>query len=366
MTVLLIIFIILSYLFYTPNQKEYPNFVSQSPSPTGVKAFYTYLDQEFDSVKRFHYSSEQLPMTDHNQLLIIIEPFIMPDSKEMQEYQAYMEAGNTILLISETPDDFFGLTTEPTSVNKLDEVETVVDQNGRELQALLTSPLRLITKEGDQILLHDEEGPLGLKRSYGNGQLYVVNSPKWLANKEILTADHVPIITSLLNDIAPSEILFDEYLHGSQSPLTTVNTYPKWFILFMIQAAFLTLLWLWNTGKRFGPIFIPREESVRFSDERLKALSSWYLKGKLYHDSLHTQAEYVRTLMKERWGISSTKDWPDILDDLLRRDINIPDTDLATFIKKLTNALTKKDMSKQEYVYWSKNIDRLRKEVEKG
>lgn len=366
MTALLIIFVVLSYLFYTPNQKEYPDFVSQSPSPTGVKAFYTYLDQEFDLVERFHYSSEQLPMADQNQLLIIIEPFIMPDSHEMEEYQAYMEAGNSILLMSETPDDFFELMTKPTNVDGIDEVEAVMDQNGREHEAVVTNPLRLVTKEDDQILLHDEEGTIGLKRSYGNGQLYVVTSPKWLANEEILTADHIPIMTSLLNDIAPDKVLFDEYLHGSQSPLTTVHAYPQWFILIIIQGTFLAILWLWHTGKRFGPIFIPREESVRFSDERLRALSSWYLKGKLYQDSLRTQAKYVRTLMQERWGISTTKDWTDISDDLAYRNINIPSTDLTTFISKLTNVLAKKDMSKQEYLYWSKSIERLRKEVEEG
>ncbi|MBO0995088.1 DUF4350 domain-containing protein [Bacillus sp. SD088] len=366
MTALLIIFVVLSYLFYTPNQKEYPDFVSQSPSPTGVKAFYTYLDQEFDSVERFHYSSEQLPMADQNQLLIIIEPFIMPDSPEMEEYQAYMEAGNSILLMSETPDDFFELMTEPTNGNKIDEIDIVTDQNGSEHQAVITNPLRLVTEAADQILLHDKEGAIGLKRSYGHGQLYVVNSPKWLANEEILTADHIPIMISLLNDIAPDEVLFDEYLHGSQSPLTTAHAYPQWFILIMIQGTFLAILWLWYTGKRFGPTFILREESVRFSDERLRALSSWYLKGKLYQDSLLTQTEYVRTLMQERWGISTAKDWADISDDLAYRDINIPGTDLTTFISKLTYVLAKKDISNQEYLYWSKNIDRLRKEVEEG
>ncbi|MBP1913501.1 hypothetical protein J2Z23_000438 [Lederbergia galactosidilyticus] len=369
MIILLIIFIILSYLFYTPNQREYPDFVSQSPSPTGVKAFYTYLEQEFDSVKRFHYSADQLPMTDQNQLLIIIEPFIMPDSNEMEEYQAYMEAGNTILLISETPDDFFGLTTEstdPASVNKKGEVETIIDQQDREYQATVTNPLRFVTNQDDQILLHDQEGALSIKRSFGSGQLYVMNSPKWLSNQEILDGDHIPIIISLLNEISPNDVLFDEFLHGNQSPISTMHTYPKWFILIMIQATFLSILWLWNTGKRFGPIFIPREESVRFSDERLKALSSWYLKGKLYHDSLQTQAEYVKALMQERWGIASTKGWSDILEELLRRDLSIPDSELSTLITRLTNILSKKNISKQEYVYWSKNIDRLRKEVEEG
>ncbi|MCJ7842008.1 DUF4350 domain-containing protein [Lederbergia sp. NSJ-179] len=366
MTVLILIFILLSYLFYAPNQKEYPDFVSESPSPTGVKAFYTYLNQEFDSVQRFHYSSEQLPTTDQHQLLIMVEPFIMPDSNEMKAYQAYMEAGNTVLLLSRTPDGLFDLETEPTEVDKMGEEDSVIDQSGMEQKALISNPLRLVAKEEDEIILHDKEGPIALRRPYGHGQLYVINSPEWISNKEIANNDHIPLILSFLNEMAPKEILFDEYLHGSQSTMATVNAYPKWFILFMIQAALLTILWLWNTGKRFGPIFIPREDSVRFSDERLKALSSWYLKGKLYHHSLVTQVEYLRKLMQDRWGISSTKEWVDIFEEVSRKIPHIPNEELKKMITNMTNILSKKEMSKQEYLYWSKNIDRIRKEVEEG
>ena len=43
---------------YSPKLKSYPIYVSDSPSPTGVKAFYTYLEKKENGVKRWSHSPE--------------------------------------------------------------------------------------------------------------------------------------------------------------------------------------------------------------------------------------------------------------------------------------------------------------------
>src|SRR5690606_22417663 len=95
----------------------------------------------------------------------------------------------------------------------------------------------------------------------------------------------------------------DEYSHQSSQLANVTEIYPKWLLVLGLQLIILTLLWLLYRGKRFGPIRTPRESYVRFSDEHITSLAAWYEKGKLYNDSLKTQADYVKMLLREKWGI---------------------------------------------------------------
>ena len=84
-------------LFHKIGQpKDYPAYVSDSPSPTGVKAFYTYLNKEMGSVNRWTHPPNLLPASDENQLLVMVEPSIIPDTEEMEAYIHFMKTGNTI------------------------------------------------------------------------------------------------------------------------------------------------------------------------------------------------------------------------------------------------------------------------------
>lgn len=160
--------------------------------------------------------------------------------------------------------------------------------------------------------------------------------------------------------------MFDEYLHGSQSGTGKLMVYPKWFLLMIFQGSLIVILWLWYKGKRFGPIFFPREETVRFSDEGIQALSAWYLRGSRYHDSIVIQADYVRSILQDRWGIPQNREWLDLSEWFARKLKRIPESEMRPFLTNLDQILHKEKLTKQEFLLWSRNLDRLRKEVELG
>ena len=111
-TILLLALLVSRYFSVQGQLKDYPMYASDSPSPTGVKAFYTYVKNHKDVVKRWSDSPDQLPSSPESQLLIMIEPYFIPNSVESDAYEDFMEAGNTILLFKGNPKGLFGLETE--------------------------------------------------------------------------------------------------------------------------------------------------------------------------------------------------------------------------------------------------------------
>ncbi|MFO1443825.1 DUF4350 domain-containing protein [Bacillus sp. Bva_UNVM-123] len=363
LALLLIVFMLTSYFFLSQAPKQYPNYVSDSPSPTGVKAFYTYLQQE-EEVERWTHSPNLLRNTTKNQILIMIEPFFMPNSEEMADYESFMEAGNTILLLKKNPQEMFDLQVE--MVEQTDESLKVYAQEGTSYHAKLSSPFRLQTKNNSEILLKDEGGTIALKQHFGKGQLIVAVAPEWVINSNIVKHDHIPLIFSFLPEENGQLFLFDEYIHKGQNAPAVVTLYPQWFLLMLLQGCILIILLLLYRGKRFGPIYIPREETVRFSDEGIKAIAAWFIRGKRYQDSLIIQVEYIKSIMQERWGLPVKSDWK-IISAFVERKLTWQNPmEIQTFINELKNVLEKDKLSKHEYLLWSKKLDRLRKEVEEG
>src|SRR5699024_5900586 len=96
--VILLLFITVSYFLVSKKPKEYHGYVSESPAPTGTKEFYTYLDNTVDKTDRWEHSPDFLTKQDNNEILLMIEPFFVPESVRMREYTDYVQPGNTIIL----------------------------------------------------------------------------------------------------------------------------------------------------------------------------------------------------------------------------------------------------------------------------
>ncbi|WP_273128893.1 DUF4350 domain-containing protein [Bacillus weihaiensis] len=362
--VLFLIVLLSSYFIATGDPKTFPSYVTDSPTPTGTKAFFTYMQQEAETVKDWNRPPNLLSANDNNEVLVMIEPFFTPTTEEMEAYIDYMEAGNTILLFSENPKGFFDIEVQYDASLLPD--EKVKDHHGNFFRTELQSPITFLIKDTDQpLLFSDQEGVIAYKRQYGEGTLMVSNAPEWLVNGNILKEGNLSLITSLFNMAEGDVYYFDEYLHGEKNSAATTQVYPLWFLLILLQSAIVMALFLWSQGKRFGPILVPREEMVRFSDERIAALSAWYIRSKNYHSSLVIQADYLKYLLQDKWGIRYSTPWTDIEEDLRRR-MKSQKIDTQSFVRKLSAALERETLSKREYLEWSKLIDRLRKEVEKG
>lgn len=361
---LLGVFIVIGVFLSPEKLKEYPAYVSESPSPTGIKALYTYLEDKGGSVRRWSLSPDRLSKKESGQLLIMAEPFTVPDQKEMEEYEDFMRRGNTILLMKDNPKGMFDIKAKGIGNDPV--LPLVRDVEGNTYKTDSLSSVRLEEGEGDTVLLDDVDGTIAYKTDVGQGQLIVSTTPAWMTNSRILEKDHLSLILLLLKEGGAGEgnILFDEFLHGGESGASVATLYPQWLLLLLLQSAIFTLLGLWMQGKRFGGILTPREEMVRFSDERIKALSAWYLKGKQYKASLLIQSDYVRLLFQERWGIPASKEWVDLKEPLERRLRTVSEKEIASFLIGIRGVLNNERISKQEYVMWSKRIELFRKEVE--
>ncbi|WP_112179907.1 MULTISPECIES: DUF4350 domain-containing protein [Paraliobacillus] len=362
---LLVLFILLSFFLFKEGPEEYPAYISESPAPMGTKAFYTYLNQEGFDAERWINSPESLAQTEENELLFMIAPPLFADEVEQESYQTYMEAGNTIVLLRQNPDGMFDLDTSYIE-GELTEESTTLNGIGT-YEALLQSPFRVKTKDDDNVLLMDEEGEaIAIERDYGKGKLIVITEPNWLTNETITENEHVDIVLNLVDVSTYSSIKFDEYVHGAGERISIFTLYPRWLLTFTVELIILTLLWLWLKGKRFGPVIEPREATVRFSDERLKALAIWYIKGKRYQDALSVQASYNKQLLQERYGIPYRKSWEDSIDAIHRALTDMSRKEIETYINGLNEILVKEKITKQEFVAWSQKNDRIRKEVEEG
>lgn len=360
LAILLTLFLVFSYLSTSPKPQVYPNFVAESPAPKGVKAFYTYLEKK-DIGKIWRHSPDLLSATSDKQMLVMVEPSFSLEKEEMMAYINFMKAGNTILLLQNNPKGMFDLKTNVTDVTGTLKVFT---QDGISYHSQINSTIRLQSKKDDEVLLNDEAGPIAVKQSFGKGQLIVAISPEWMTNEGLLKKDHLALLLYLVKEEKSDSILFDEYIHGGENAPSVWNVYPMWFLLLVIQGILLIILWLWSKGKRFGPIFVPREEFVRFSDEGVKALAAWYLRGKRYHDSLMIQADYVKLLLQERWQIPYNREWKDLSSYLERKWTRLPASEIDSILLGLVHILDKEKITKQEYLLWSKKLEELRSEVE--
>lgn len=364
LVVLLLVFVAISYLFTSSEPKQYPKYASQSPSPTGVKGFYTYLQKNQDTVNRWSNDPKFLSQRGDQQLLLMIGPAFTPEQADMKAYKAFMKKGNTLLLLKTNPKGMFGIKTKPIRKPSKGPV-TVHGPNGKTYKANIPSNVHLQARDNDDVLLKDKAGPIALKRKVGDGALIVANAPSWISNDKILDKDHLPLVQSLLQAGHRSQntVLFDEYSHGASHAPTLFDIYPKWLLVFGAQVILLLILWLWFQGKRFGPLLTPREEMVRFHNEHIQALAAWYQRGRKYQDALAMQADYVRDLLQEHWGVPYRHPWTDIDPYLERSWQNQSSEDIRTFLEGMNRVLQKSHVNKQEFLFWSKKIDRLRKEV---
>lgn len=362
--VIVLLFAVIS-MFSSDRPKDYPPYVSHSPSPTGTKALYTYLAEDGFTVERWAHEPSLLDNEEKEQLLLMIEPAFTPSDEEFHMYEQFMERGNTIMLFSDHLTEEFDIQTS-FSADFFDDHQPLTYGN-EDYEINFDRFEQLITEDGDDVLLYDDSGAYGLVRSYGEGKLVVVNIASFLMNDNISDEDHAELVVSMIQDFSNKHnpILFNEYIHDSQKMSSFIGSYPFWFLVFIFQGGLLAVVWLFYKGKRFGPIDLPREDVVRFSDESVVALASWYMRGKRYQDSLRIQADYVKQLLYERWGIPYQLNWQERISLLVRR-WEEPTVNIKKAIPQLEAVLMKKSISKSEYVQWSKLLDELRREVEEG
>ncbi|MFC0526043.1 DUF4350 domain-containing protein [Pontibacillus salicampi] len=364
LSIAVVLFLGLGLIVSGSQPKEYTNYLSKSPSPTGIKAFYTYMKEEKQDVKRWYGTPDKLKDDTGNQTLFMTGPYFRFDQEEGKQYTEWMEQGNTIVLLKQDPVGYFDVKIEGGAPVENPVVE--VSQEGNSYKGYIPHGIRLQTKEEDTPLWTDERGTIALERPIGEGKLIVAVTPDWVTNELVLEEEHVELLTYLVNQANSDTILFDEYVHGQDNMPGYISVFPKGLLVFVLQLGLLTVLFVWMKGKRFGSVYLPRSAQVRYGDERLRALAAWYMRSELYADSLSIQEQYVRHVVHERYGVPVQWSWEDIVERISPRLQEGQVEQWKKWQKELEYVRHATTWSKKDYLYWSKKLDDIQKGVQEG
>ena len=379
-----------------------------SADPYGIKAFVTLLDKYYD-VKVFHgdmSETQKTPLPDGSgTLMIMVEPLEGWREKEADRWVDWIKQGNSLWLIGYSPSaicqtlletvpkDSASAPDNPSESGLLWGGDSLDGTYQARTQTL--APERLVSASGDKKLLWDDQGVICLARSYGDGELMALSSPEWMQNAYILDYDHVKILTFLLARDNPQRICFFEDAlsnakkqammgqvfsgqggstpegtesdsdHGASSQNTDDPEIPIGIYYIIIIAIVLVLLELWRRGLRFGVAEIPRAQSVRFGDERIRALGSWYQRRGFYREALIDQANYVKSLMWEKWGVASWQD-AERLRGILT--VRLEPTEVEPWMHDFQIVCHEGwpvKMKAREYAVWAKRMSKMQATIDK-
>ncbi|GAA0312161.1 hypothetical protein GGQ92_001966 [Gracilibacillus halotolerans] len=360
---LVIVLVLVTIFTYKEEAKQYPPFAMDSPSPTGTKAIVTYLQENLDAK-----IDEELPSEGNNlnQIRVLIDPALFSKIEVEEAYLDFIESGNTLVVLKENPDELFDIQSEYSfqTLTVVGEAEeTTVFADNEPFQATIFSNFRITPSPDDTVLVEDESGDaIAIERNIGDGKLIVSTEPGWITNHFILSSNHL----ELFQEIAPldedGEWVLDSLSadHVSAS-IPIYEVYHGWVYIIIFCGAVLTLLFLWYQGKRFGPVHVRREDIVRYSNERIKAISIWHVKGKHYKEAIDKQLDYLKEIIRARFGVPLHHSWQDRLQHI-QKFLTIKNIDeLSHQISELEQ---KDAVNKQEFLAWSKWLDEIREEVE--
>ncbi|MCM3748723.1 DUF4350 domain-containing protein [Paenibacillus pasadenensis] len=318
------LFLLLGLFLARPQLKDEAPNLSFSADTDGVKAWRELLEKRQAPVGEWRLRWEELPAEGSGRLLIAAGPGQIPP-KEWEAMDRWLRAGNHLLLLSsrDNESDYWNLTGMQSAAGEAAEKEGKGPgdgQNGKEapkvsvvnVKALgagdytaeVTTDSRIENADGLEPLVTDGNGVLAGRVKVGAGSATLVVEPRWMQNEAALNASHPELIGALLAGGWP-EIMFDEQHHGYVSKKGMFAVYPDWLLLSSILLLIGLLLWLWHAGKRFGPVRIPREWSVRRGDETARALASWYERFGLMDDALDRQRRRLRQQLSQRWGLNA-------------------------------------------------------------
>src|SRR5690625_2641851 len=352
--------IVASYFLTKPGPEEYPAFRVDSPAPDGTKAFYQSLREFNYPVEMFYEHSSQLEASSDTALFLFNPPLMM-DSSLISGYQEFIEQGGTIYLFRDRPTELSNVSSFPLI---LGEEETEVSIGEQRFQAEPFSSLRFNPDSTDHVLVEDDYGVVAYERVIGEGSMIDFAEPSWLTNELILAHDHLHIINETFDFSAYDLLLFESYHYLDETGLTVLDVTPNPLIVFAIVVLLASILLIWLKGKRFGPALSLREQTVRFGDERIRALANWQLKGRNFHEALQVEVEYLKYVIFERTGTPITADWSGYNSTLTRLLPHRKSETIDQLINDLQVVLESEQITKKEFLTWTKRIDHIRREVE--
>ncbi|SDD40327.1 protein of unknown function [Paenibacillus sp. UNCCL117] len=300
----IIAFLSVGYFLVRPKLPDYTPYVSSSPAADGTKGLYTLLEEKGEPVGAWRKPWRSLPDT-QGHTLVVIQPSFLTEQDRTAALR-WVERGNDLLLFHSSPPPWAPFEFLEANSAVADEPAVPIADLQRPERASWTaavrSGMRIEAGEGIEPLLQDKQGFIAARSSHGSGTVTMLLVPEWLENGSLLSQSHFELLWPYLPRDREA-IWFDEYHHGLQDKPGLLAVYPGWLLAVLAQLAAAALLWLWLKAVRFGPAYTPRAWTVRRGDETLLAAAGWYERQELARDALMHQEAYIRSLLREKWGV---------------------------------------------------------------
>ncbi len=357
-------FVVIGLALSSPDAPAQPPYASSSAGPAGVKGLYALLKEQDVPVKAWKQSWKSLPQTG-GQALIVVEPHDV-GAAEMAAIKEWAAAGNDVLLLEDDPwqwEEHFPLKaaeagTEPEAI------EAAEAESGGPLTGIVASAYRLESGGSLEPLLTDRQGIVAGRVSSGGGSVTVLLAPEWARNDRILDHSHFELIWPLL-PLEADAVWFDDYHHGLRQAPGMLAAYPDWLLAVLLQLAVGAALWLWLQAVRFGPAYTPRSWTVRRGDETLLAAAGWYERRKLTREAAAHQEAYIRSLLRQRWGVPPQASEQQVLAAAKRRWNGADAERLAGLLGQLREAGSLPEYPVKRFVKDSRQADGIIRKLEK-
>lgn len=311
----LVVFVMIGWQLIKPDLPAYPPYVSHSPAADGVKALYTWLEEQGEQVAQWKRPWEMLP-DGPDQLLVLVQPMAAVSRMEQEHLEVWMSQGNEVLWLDAKPH-LSALFLETIEVPGDDEPAAIEhaqwDGNWSAVVPVETRFADLDAATGWTGIFGDHAGYLAVSKQFGAGRMTVGLVPEWATNRWIARESHLALLGLSLQEREHRAIWFDEYHHGLQSSGGVWGVMPAAIKLMVWPLLAAVLLWLWRSSVRFGVAHTPRAWQVRRGDETLLATGGWYARQRLTVEALQWQAAYVRSLLSQHLGLRQDADQDQIM-----------------------------------------------------
>ena len=201
-----------------------------------------------------------------------------------------------------------------------------------------------------------------IKYQYGKGALYVVASPMFFTNFNMLQKDGADYVSKVLSYLpAKQEIIWDEYStfgrEGEESPLRVILSILalKWAYLISVFALLIFVLYEMKRRQRIIPIIEPLQNT---SAEFVKVVGQVYYQKRDNLNIAQKKAAYFLEEIRSRYTIKTTS-----LNEEFEKTLNtksgVRAELISTIVSKIIQTTHSKKITDHELVALNKSIEQF-------
>lgn len=257
-----------------------PPLSAHSTRPQGALALYLWTSRLGRRAEYLEYRPFRL--TPQDAVLVILEPVDGYDAKQLQQIDAWLRGGGTLLLAGE----------QESRLHPALGVALRYGYGGEYVAARLAQPVQLRPPVGRlegssrsqldagsavPLFVADAAngGPVVVSTRVGRGRAWVLSMPSIFSNENLRKADNAALYQNVLAGARAGTVLFDEYHHGRMEvvSLRALIYGSRWGWALIYTAVLLLAYAAWR-GKRLGRPLRPAARQNRNAGEYVRSLAS--------------------------------------------------------------------------------------------